>query len=745
MEGGKGMKRRELLGLAPLLLNGAGSPRAGFAETDITPPIGSEIPGNYLKQYHKALHDPCKVRAAYFEQGAKAVCLVGLDALMVPRHLVQKIRARVPGVEVMIGASHSHSSGPVGMVQPGEYDHAPAEVRELAYQLSSGADSAYLQLVEDQTVRAIEQARRNATGSLWGFGAGKEKSTIFNRRFRMKNGKVMTHPRAGNPDIVEAAGPVDGTVTVVGVFNESRQLTGCVVNYSCHATTSPRGISANWIYFMERVIRGTFGEGVVVVFLQGFSGDVTQVDNLDRGPAPTGLESARLVGGRVGAEAVKVLLSMKPGQPQAVQVAARIFVEGRRIPGEERVTAAWKTVRDPGIKRNTAEWVFAKEVILLDALLANQRSVEVELQVIAIGPAVFVSAPGEMFVELGLAIRKGSPFPFTAPVSLANGCVGYVPTPEALSETGGGYEQRLSSYTNLVPDAGPRMVREALRLLRSLTPMELNAAPTGPDFTAPWDYGSVPGDNPALTVTKPLVLFNGRDLTNFYHYTRESKREDPNRVFTVIGGLLRISGEEWGGITTKEVFRDYRLIVEWRWGQKTWREREKRARDSGILIHGHGPDGGYNGIWLESFESQIIEGGSGDILVVAKDTPMSASCLCLEEGKEMYYTPKGKVMTRTKGRINWHGRSRDWKDELGVRGKADVEKAVGQWNRQEVIAAGDRMVNLLNGKVVSAAFDLSHTQGKIQVQSELAEIYVRRIELQPLTPKDWKLAESVSA
>jgi hypothetical protein len=267
----------------------------------------------------------------------------------------------------------------------------------------------------------------------------------------------------------------------------------------------------------------------------------------------------------------------------------------------------------------------------------------------------------------------------------------------------------------------------------------------GARFTAAWDYGNIGPDNPAITIKAPTVLFNGKDLTNFYHYTRESKLEDPHKVFTVAKGVLRISGEEWGGITTREAYRDYRLIVEWRWGTMGWKEREKKARDSGILIHGHGPDGGYNGIWLESFESQIIEGGSGDILVVAKGTPMSASCLCKIEGKEMYFNKSGTVMTRTTGRINWYGRSREWKDEFGFRGKAEVEKPVGQWNRQEVIAAGDRMVNLLNGKLVSAAFDLSHTQGKIQVQSELAEIFVRRIELQPLSEDDWKLAASVSA
>jgi neutral ceramidase len=742
------MKRRQIfpiLAAAPLLGQNSESSKSGFAEMDITPAIGSEIPGNYRKQFHKTLHDPCKVRAAYFENQGKAVCLVGLDALMIPRHLVEKIRSRLPGIELMLGASHSHSSGPVGMVQPGEYDHASPEIQDLAYNQSSAADAAYLKLVENQTVAAVTAARRNARTSLWGFGAGKEEAAIFNRRFLMKNGLAVTHPRPGNPDIVKPAGPVDGTVTVLGVFNESQQLTGCVVNYSCHATTSPRAISANWIYFMERVIRGQFGEGVVVVFLQGFSGDVTQVDNLDDTEVPSGVEYARLVGGRVGAEAVKVLLSMHPGQPQPITVSYKQYVEGRRIPGEERVAKSKAILANKAIPQTSAEWVFAKEIVLLDSQLSKSRSVPIELQAIAIGPAVYVSAPGEMFVELGLEIRKASPFPFTNPVSLANGCVGYVPTLAAFGEHGGGYEQRLSSYTNLVPDAGPRMVRESIRLVKALSPSPLSKRKPGAPFTAAWDYGNVAPDNPATTPKKPLVLFNGRDLTNFYHYTRESKLEDPNKVFTVSNGILRISGQEWGGITTREVFRDYRLIVEWKWGAKGWNEREKKARDSGILIHGHGPDGGYNGIWLESIESQIIEGGSGDILVVAKTTPMSASCLCNVEGKEMYFDPKGTVMTRTSGRINWYGRARDWKDEFGFRSKSEVERPVGQWNRQEVIAAGDRMVNLLNGKVVSAAFDLSHTQGKIQVQSELAEIYVRRIELQPLLEADWKLAASVSA
>ena len=134
--------------------------RVGFAERDITPDIGMEVPGNYGKVYSKKIHDACKVRASVFDDGRKRVALVGIDALMIRRETVQVIRAQVKAAvgidDVMIGASHSHSSGPIGMILPGEFDHASAEIQELAYQKSSCADAGYLKKVVAATVEAIE-------------------------------------------------------------------------------------------------------------------------------------------------------------------------------------------------------------------------------------------------------------------------------------------------------------------------------------------------------------------------------------------------------------------------------------------------------------------------------------------------------------------------------------------------------------------------------------------------------------
>jgi hypothetical protein len=86
----------------------------------------------------------------------------------------------------------------------------------------------------------------------------------------------------------------------------------------------------------------------------------------------------------------------------------------------------------------------------------------------------------------------------------------------------------------------------------------------------------------------------------------------------------------------------------------------------------------------------------------------------------------------TEGRLNWFGRDPAWKDVLGFRGRRDVEKPAGEWNRQEVVADGDSITSILNGVVVAKATASSHAAGKIQIQSEGAEIFVRSVELQPL-------------
>jgi hypothetical protein len=248
-----------------------------------------------------------------------------------------------------------------------------------------------------------------------------------------------------------------------------------------------------------------------------------------------------------------------------------------------------------------------------------------------------------------------------------------------------------------------------------------------------------------------LRLFNGKDLTNVDTYLGApakgekpyGKNNDPKNVFTVRDGMIRVSGEVWGCFTTEKEYGDYRLIVEYRWGEKTFAPRENAARDSGILIHAQGEDGTY-GVWMPSIECQMIEGGTGDFLVLSNAAHKFSLTVEAQKRKtgegtkvhdELYFKPGAEPVTQTSGRINWYARDPLWKDVKGFRGKEDLEKPIGEWNTLEVICDGDRITNILNGKIVNMGTKCSHTKGKILFQSEGAEVFFRRIDLKPLKQK----------
>jgi len=252
----------------------------------------------------------------------------------------------------------------------------------------------------------------------------------------------------------------------------------------------------------------------------------------------------------------------------------------------------------------------------------------------------------------------------------------------------------------------------------------------------------------AIRPDTTIHLFDGKSLEAFDTWLVDDHLKDPLRVFTVVDQVdgapaIRISGERWGGLVTKREYRDYRLVTEFRWGLATWGDRRNAARDGGILLHAQGAHGNTgrdgNGAWMRSVEAQIIEGGVGDVILVAgfdekgqRLTPHITVRSARDRDGEPVFDPNGEPQLYNRGRINWFGRDPDWQDKLGFRGRQDVESPLGEWTRFEIVADGDRLTYLVNGKVVNEGYGSSLAAGKIIIQSEGAEIYFRKIDLEPL-------------
>jgi hypothetical protein len=465
--------------------------------------------------------------------------------------------------------------------------------------------------------------------------------------------------------------------------------------------------SSDFAYALSAALGKIKGSGMLTVFTQGTSGNINHIDVKSKDPQKGHGEAAR-IGMVLAGEVLKTYTRLAPIGTRKLRVASRTIPLDPPMlePGDTEKAQAFAKQLDAGQTVKFLDTVFAFKA--LDTAARGGKTLPAEVQVIALGDDIaWVGLPGEVFTELGQAIKRASPFPMTIVAELAHGPVTYFPNDAAFDQ--GNYEVVTSRAAR---GSGERLADTAKALLR--------------DAYAPRQEAIVP--------TQTISLFNGRNLEGWYTYLRENKYQDPNGVFTVKDGAIRISGTEWGGVATRQMYRDYHLIVEWKWGGPAHGDRATKARDSGILVHGVGEDGLAGGQWLESIESQIIEGGAGDLLMVGGKRLPWMTAKVQTRGSAMFWDEANGVPTpRDRGRFDWHGRDPEWKDVLGFRGREDVEKPIGEWNVQEVICDGDTVKNIVNGKVVNYGYDSSHSFGKIMIQSEGAEIWVRRVELRPLS------------
>jgi hypothetical protein len=231
-------------------------------------------------------------------------------------------------------------------------------------------------------------------------------------------------------------------------------------------------------------------------------------------------------------------------------------------------------------------------------------------------------------------------------------------------------------------------------------------------------------------------LFNGKDLSGWETYLGKPYQQnepigankDPNGVFKVEDGAIHVSGETFGVVSTKQEFENYRLRLEVKWGEKRWPPRADKKRDAGILYHAFGEFGSH-GPWSKSQECQIQEGDFGDYYTLQSG---AAATVKRDEKSFKTYDPNGVFQDQANGPI--------------VKSE-DHEKPKGEWNVVEVVCNGDTSAHIVNGHVVNVLTNgrkregdnaVPLTKGKIQLQSEGAEVFYRKIEVRPLTEDEKK-------
>lgn len=433
--------------------------RVGAAAELITPPAGTPMSGPNAARAVEAVDDDLYAKAIVLERDGVRVAMVACDLITMPRSIADEARrliAEQPGIppdHVMISATHTHT----GPLLTGRQDSSDSQ--------AAGRTRAYLASLPQRIADAVRKADAKLTAARALAGVGKEPRLSFNRRYFMKDGPVGWNPGKMNPNVEGPAGPVDPDVPVV-YFETAEKAAAPIathVSFAMHPDTRHgQMISADYPGRLADILAKVRGPEMVTLFALGACGDINHVNVNFRGAQINPKETAR-IGMVLAGEVLKAYGRI---QPVGTTGAIRVRSEVMSLPLQEvkpgELEWAREAILKPSQGRVSLEYVRAAKV--LDIAGRAGRPLAAEVQIIALGDDIaWVALPGEMFVELGLEVKKRSPFKHTIIVELANGSVGYVPTKRAFTE--GNYEPLAA---RCAPGSGELLVERAISLLNEL-------------------------------------------------------------------------------------------------------------------------------------------------------------------------------------------------------------------------------------------------------------------------------------
>ena len=461
--------------------------QVGMAETDLTPPTGFPIAGYYHERLATGTLDPLKAKAIVFRDGETRAALVVCDLGAIAADLSHEVRGKaaertgIPVENMVIAATHSHT--------------APDYFKDLYLYLAGRREnklrSDYIGRLIDRIVQSIVAADQAVQPVVLEAGTAKQQTPVaFNRRFVMRDGSVRTWEKLTHPNVIRPAGPIDPRISLLRVKSaDGRTTRGVVSNFALHLdTVGGLKWSGDYPSFVEQTLRQQLGGDVVSLFSAGCCGDINHSD-----PTKTERNKTDFIGKSLGGTIVSHLQKLRPLENTALRVRSTTvkLPLAKVTPEQVKQAKVILTAAKQKEKVDFYEQVTAYKHIILDQLrhaspelkpeefvswgLSHRwagvgDTLPVEIQVIGLGDEVaFVCLPGEVFVELGLAIKQGSPFRTTFVVELS-GCAEtlYIPTRAAYAQ--GSYEVTNSA---LRPGAGEMLVESALGLLRKVASQPL--------------------------------------------------------------------------------------------------------------------------------------------------------------------------------------------------------------------------------------------------------------------------------
>lgn len=452
----------------------------GMAQRDITPPDGFPMAGYYHERLAEGTIDPLMAKAIVFRQGKTSAALVVCDLIGVTADLASAIRTEaakasgIPYEAIVVAATHSHTAP----------DYYKALEAVLKGDRSDAKRSAYIdKLIAEPAAAVADAAKAAATCRLEAGSTAQKTPVSFNRRFVMRDGSVRTWQSYANKETIKAAGPIDPEIGMLMVKSAAGEPLGVVSNFALHLdTVGGSKWSADYPKFVADCVHKKLGPKAISIFATGCCGDINHSD-----PRATTRNKTDFIGNSLGTTITDNLPKLTPISTEGrLDVRHAVVQLPLQECGPDDVKASIEVLKAVAAGKTVDffDHVKAHKLLMVDQLRHNPplaadsgprpflrtkkwagigAAIPTEVHAITLGEDLaIVTLPGEVFVDLGLAIKQASPYRHTIIVELANAVETiYIPTRAA--HAGGSYEVLNSTVK---PGSGEMLVEAALKLLK---------------------------------------------------------------------------------------------------------------------------------------------------------------------------------------------------------------------------------------------------------------------------------------